>query len=76
MSQTEFLVRPAPTLGPGSRRLRFACQHGFSSALLLPGDEPLSDLKVLDLLLARHHGAQHCQCVPDLPSVSAQPARA
>jgi len=76
MSQTEFLVRQAPALGPGSRRLRFACPHGFSSALLLPGSEPVSDLKVLDLLLARHHGAQHCRCVPDLPSVATQPARA
>ena len=64
MGGTEFTAREHPALGPGVRVYRFACTHGASSALTLPGRKPLSDLAVLDVLLAAHHQSQRCRCLP------------
>ena len=75
MPDMEFMVLDEPGLGHIVRRYRVACDHGVSSALLLPGRRPLPDLAVLDFLLAGHHSKQRCRCVPGLP-VLATEARA
>ena len=60
----------------GGRRLAFECRHGATSAVVLPGTGTLTDLTVLDILLARHHGARKCDCAPDPRRAPVAPARA
>lgn len=69
MPGMEFSARDEPALGPNVRRYRIACDHGISSALLLPGRDPLADLAVLDLMLPGHHGKRGCHCVPATPAL-------
>ncbi len=68
MNETYVSIQHDPAGGTGVKRLAFRCSHGSSSALVLPGGRPLSDLVALDLLLARHHRAQQCACLPEWPS--------
>lgn len=68
MSLMHFEATNVPALGPSVRRYSMACDHGASSAVLLPGRKPLADLIVLDLMLAGHHRRQRCQCVPTMPA--------
>lgn len=70
MSVMQFEATNVPALGPSVRRYSIACDHGASSAVLLPGRKPLADLIVLDLLLAGHHRRQGCTCVPPMPAVA------
>jgi len=72
MSAMEFKAQDEPSLGPNARRYRIICDHGASSAVLLPGSNPLADLAVLDFLLAGHHGRQRCQCLPAMPRVATE----
>ncbi len=67
MPGMDFKVRDEPALGDHVRRYSIACDHGVSSALLLPGSGPLADLAVLDVLLAGHHRKQRCRCIPGMP---------
>ena len=70
MADMQFMAADEPGLGPNVRRYSIACGHGASSAVLLPGREPLADLVVLDLMLAGHHRRQRCQCVPSIPALT------
>ena len=65
MHQTEVTVREAPDLWPGTRVYRLACEHGTSSAALVPGAKPLDDAIVLDLVLPGHHRRYRCACAPE-----------
>lgn len=72
MSVMQFEATSVPALGPSVRRYSIACDHGASSAVLLPGRRPLADLIVLDLLLAGHHRRQRCQCIPSVPTLTTE----
>jgi len=72
MAEMTFLASDAPRMGPGVRRYSIACDHGASSALLLPGAKPLADLVVLDMLLVGHHRRQRCQCLPAMPALTTE----
>lgn len=76
MSNTQLIVRSDPEDTPGLRRLAFECPHGATSALLLPGARSVTDLTLLDILLARHQGARGCSCAPDPHHAQVAPARA
>jgi len=67
-----FIASDAQSMGPGVRRYSIECDHGASSALLLPGDKPLADLVVLDMLLVGHHRRQRCQCIPAMPALTTE----
>lgn len=67
MSEMAFKVQDEPGLGPRPRRYLVTCDHGTSSAVLLPGRQPLADRAVFQLLVAGHHSQQRCECVPGLP---------
>jgi hypothetical protein len=71
MSAMEFKAQDEPALGPNVRRYSIACAHGASSAVLLPGRKPVTDVVVLDLMLAGHHRRQRCQCLPAIPALTA-----
>lgn len=75
MTETRLLIRDDPDHGPGSRRLGFSCPHGASSALLLPGRDAVADGIVVDVLLARHSGVNHCSCAPAPPSADHRRSR-
>lgn len=64
MEQTELIVRDAPGFWPGARVYRLACEHGVSSAALVPGRKPIDDGVVLDLVLPGHHRRYACSCMP------------
>ena len=68
MAAIGLRVSDVPALGPGFRKMGFSCPHGASSALLLPGRTSVSDLVVLDILLARHYRTQGCACAPRMPA--------
>lgn len=64
---------------PVARRAKstaMGCAHGASSALVLGGTTSVSDLTLLDILLARHHAANECRCTPDPRLVPTSAARA
>jgi hypothetical protein len=71
MSAMEFKAQDEPALGPNVRRYSIACAHGASSAVLLPGRKPVTDVVVLDLMLAGHHRRKRCQCRPAIPALTA-----
>ena len=64
MGEARLTFRDAPGLFPGSRVYRIACRHGVSSAALVPGKKPISDLTVFDLVLPGHHRRHGCGCLP------------
>lgn len=64
LETVEFIKQDSNGLGRGAQVYRLACDHGVSSAALLPGKRPLSDVVVLDLLLPGHHRANGCRCEP------------
>ena len=70
MSVMQFEATDVPALGPSVRRYSIACDHGASSAVLLPGRKPLADLIVLDLLLVGHRRRQRCACILPIPAVT------
>jgi hypothetical protein len=72
MSVMQFEATTVPALGPSVRRYSIVCDHGASSAVLLPSRKPLADLIVLDLLLAGHHRRQRCQCIPPIPALTTE----
>lgn len=76
MSETRLVARCDPTDAPGVRRLAFECPHGATAAVLLPGAWPVTDLTVLEILLARHRGVGGCNCAPDPHRAPIAPARA
>ena len=67
MNQTELTIRDVPGLCPGARVYRLTCRHGSSSAALVPGAKPLSDVVVLDVVLPGHHRRYRCSCEPTPP---------
>lgn len=72
-------IGPLGVTPPGARRAKpivMGCAHGATSALLLAGDKGVSDLTLLDILLARHYAAHECRCAPDPRLVPVSPARA
>ena len=66
----------SPVAARRGRPMAMGCAHGASSALLLAGDRGVSDLTLLDILLARHHAAHKCRCTPDPRLAPVSPARA
>ncbi len=82
MSEPRVLTGSDDPLGdarPDARRTKaiaMSCSHGATSALLLPGAKAVTDLTLLDILLARHHRAHDCRCTPNPRLVPGPPARA
>lgn len=72
MADMTFSASDAHRVGPGVRRYSIECDHGASSALLLPGERPLADLVVLDMLLVGHHRRQGCRCTPAMPALTTE----
>lgn len=65
-----------PAVETATRRLAFECSHGATSAKLFPGAKAVTELLVLDILLARHHGTHGCNCIPAPRWAPAHPALA
>lgn len=63
-NQVEFTVTEAPTLSSGARVYQLTCRHGVSSAAMIPGAKPLSDVVVMDVTLPGHHRRNGCACLP------------
>jgi hypothetical protein len=75
MSAMQLTVQDAPGFFPGSRVYRLACGHGVSSAALVPGQKPISDATVVDLVLPGHHRRYGCSCPPGVPLSAQSSAR-
>ena len=55
-------IQDAGELGQGVKRISFACAHGTTSRIVLPGSAPLSETVLRDLVSAIHGVATGCQC--------------
>jgi hypothetical protein len=62
MDQARSFVRDLPALGPGVKRIQFACSHGRTQGVLRAGSNPITDVVVLDLLRVLHDGENECRC--------------
>lgn len=55
-------IRAAAQLGQGAKQVSFACQHGATTRILLPGRVPLDDQVLRDLVSAVHGVQAGCRC--------------
>ena len=64
--QGSVLLQDAAELAPGAKRLSFACAHGATKLIVLPGKRPLGEPVLRDLLIALHGVATGCSCADAL----------
>jgi len=62
VSQILYTTRDDLPFAPGARGYQIACEHGASSAVMLPGRKPLDDQVIFDVLLVGHRRARQCAC--------------
>ena len=70
MTTATLTIKPLPDYGEGARAIVVDCDHGTSTAVLMPGCPPETaaahERAAVRLTIAKHHSVEGCACTAAL----------